>query len=58
VIHYREEFLKEIKDGIAKCALCGGFGPFKTQEQVLRETKGKYTWDNVCIACREAKVTA
>lgn len=49
---YCEEFLRAVADGTAKCVLCGGSGPFKTPEQVMRETKGAYNWDNVCNRCR------
>lgn len=28
-------------------------GGFMTEAEVIKETRGKYTWDNVCKRCRK-----
>jgi hypothetical protein len=35
------------------CVTCGGPGPFYTEGETLKMTKGKYTWDNMCVWCRK-----
>jgi hypothetical protein len=36
-----------------KCPLCSGNGPFYTNEEVVKMTKGAYQYDDVCIPCRK-----
>lgn len=36
-----------------KCALCGGPGPFRTDEEIAKETGGKFTWTDTCTYCEK-----
>lgn len=46
--NYRTEFLSD-----PCCVLCSSKGPFHTETEVRKRTSGVYSWDDVCIKCRD-----